>query len=92
MHRIVAFGATDKNPRLREMLKSEQQNITDEYALLLRKAQENGWISQNVDAYASAVFVQAMTIGRIVDDVSEIRSDEEKWTEVSEKALLAILW
>lgn len=90
--RIVAFATTDKNARFMEMLKAAQQKLTDAYATILKDAQLRGWVRTDVDAQAVAVFVQAMTIGRIVDDVSEKHVEPDNWTDVSERALISILW
>ena len=92
MQRIVAFSTTDKNARFMEMLKAAQQKLTDAYATILKDAQLRGWIRADINAQAVAVFVQAMTIGRIVDDVSEKHVEPESWIEVSEKALISLLW
>ena len=92
MQRVVAFASTDKNQRFMNLLKNAQQNLTDEYAKILRSARSNNWVRPDIDPQACAVFVQAMTIGRIVDDVSEDQVMPDNWIDVSTKALTAILW
>jgi hypothetical protein len=49
-------------------------------------------MSTGVDARAAAVFVQAYTVGRIVDDISPEKVDPEAWINlvmhVVDKAIL----
>ena len=59
---------------------------------LFIEAQNKGWMSENVDARAAAVFVQAYTVGRVVDDIAPDKVDPEAWInlimDVVDKAIL----
>lgn len=92
LERARAAGLTFSSPRFHDALGLEQQRLTDAFTDLFIEAQNKGWMSTNVDARAAAVFVQAYTVGRIVDDIAPEKVDQEAWMNlimtVVEKALL----
>lgn len=75
--RILAMAET--NERFAKVLRVEQQRLTDAITDLIREAQERGWYSSDFDPQAAAVLIQAYTLGRIVDDVSENPVDPGAW-------------
>lgn len=92
LERARAAGLTYSSPRFHDALGLEQQRLTEAFTDLFIEAQNKGWMSPHVDARAAAVFVQAYTVGRIVDDISPEKVDQEAWMNlimtVVEKALL----
>lgn len=92
LERARAAGLTFSSPRFHDALGLEQQRLTDAFTDLFIEAQNKGWMSATVDARAAAVFVQAYTVGRIVDDIAPEKVDQEAWMDlimtVVEKALL----
>lgn len=92
LERARAAGLTYSSPRFHDALGLEQQRLTEAFTDLFIEAQNKGWMSTNVDARAAAVFVQAYTVGRIVDDIAPEKVDQEAWMNlimtVVEKALL----
>lgn len=92
LERARAAGLTYSSPRFHDALGREQQRLTEAFTDLFIEAQNKGWMSTNVDARAAAVFVQAYTVGRIVDDIAPEKVDQEAWMDlimtVVEKALL----
>lgn len=79
LERARAFGLAGFNPRFQAVLGEEQARMTEVLTRLIAGAQEKGWISPTIDPMASAVFIQAYTIGRVVDDISTVKVDPEKW-------------
>ena len=75
--RLIALS--EDNPRLTAALAAEQQRLTDAMTDLVRETQHKGWISRKVDARAVAVFVQAYTLGKIVDDIIPNPTDPDDW-------------
>lgn len=63
----------------RDRLGTEQQRLTDELTRVIAAAQERSWLTTAVDARVAAVFVQAYTLGRAVDDVTPTPMDDDKW-------------
>lgn len=82
LSRVRLLGNALSNPRLAARLAIEQSRLTQAYAELFHAAQARGWLRPDFDAHAAAVFVQAFTIGRIVDDISEKSMDLEAWKEL----------
>ncbi|MEN9417270.1 MAG: hypothetical protein RI988_890, partial [Pseudomonadota bacterium] len=78
--RLIVFS--QGQPRLRALLAAEQKRLTDAFEALFATARANGWISPDIAPRAAAVLVQAYTIGRIVDDISETPLDDEDWFQM----------
>ncbi|MEG0299679.1 MAG: TetR/AcrR family transcriptional regulator, partial [Aurantimicrobium sp.] len=92
LERARAAGLTYSSPRFHEALGAEQKRLTDAFTDLFIEAQNKGWMSENVDARAAAVFVQAYTVGRVVDDIAPEKVDPKAWIDlvmhVVDKAIL----
>lgn len=92
LERARAAGLTYSSPRFHTALGAEQLRLTEAFTDLFIEAQNKGWMSENVDARAAAVFVQAYTVGRIIDDISPEKVDPEAWNNlvmnVVDKAIL----
>ncbi len=79
MQRVVVFANAQNSPRLRAMLGEEQQRLTTAVADALARAQAKGWINPDVHPRALAAFVQAYTLGRVVDDIDPTPVPPEEW-------------
>ena len=79
LERVQIVGRAARNPNLRELLNHEQQRLNGALADLIREGQIKGWFSRDFDAMAAAVLIQAYTLGRALDDVTEPHIDPEKW-------------
>ena len=92
LERARAAGLTYSSPRFHTALGEEQQRLTDAFTDLFIEAQNKGWMSTDVDARAAAVFVQAYTVGRVVDDIAPEKVDPDAWISlimaVIDKAIL----
>ena len=82
LERARAAGLTFSSPRFREALGIEQQRLTDAFTDVIIEGQNRGWISTDIDPRAVAVFIQAFTLGRVVDDIAPEKVDPEAWTEL----------
>lgn len=67
------------NERFRLKLSEVQERLTDSLTGCISQAQEKGWANPNVQARTLAVFIQAYTLGRLVDDVSATQMDDADW-------------
>lgn len=85
--RARTLALAEHHPRLRRSLAAEQQRLTDTLTELLRDAQAKGLVTDAVDPHAGAVFIQAFTLGRIVDDFSERPVDYELWLQMIDHAI-----
>ena len=79
LERARAAGLTFSSPRFHEALGLEQQRLTDAFTDVIIEAQNRGWIATSLDARAIAVFIQAFTLGRVVDDIAPEKVDPEAW-------------
>ena len=82
LERARAAGLTFSSQRFRDALGIEQQRLTDAFTDVIIEAQNRGWVSLSVDARAAAVFIQAFTLGRVVDDISPEKVDPEEWDKL----------
>jgi AcrR family transcriptional regulator len=92
LERARAAGLTYSSPRFHDALGKEQERLTEAFIDLFKEAQNKGWMSTDIDARAAAVFVQAYTVGRVVDDIAPEKVDPDAWISlimvVVDKAIL----
>jgi AcrR family transcriptional regulator len=79
MERARVIGAANDNDRLASALAVEQDRLTNTIADLFRQAQGRGLMSTGFDAHVAAVFTQAYTLGKIIDDVASNHVSEDEW-------------
>lgn len=82
MQRVQALAMTNGNPRLTQMLSTEQKRLTDALQDLIYESQEQGFVNKDLDPRALAVFIQSYTLGKVVDDLSDSPVEEEKWNHL----------
>lgn len=78
--RIIGLAAS--SDRFRASIASEQDRLTDAMAELIIDAQHKGWVRNDIDPRAIAVFLQAYTLGRAVDDIASKRLDPNEWNRL----------
>lgn len=90
--RARALSLAEHQPRMREAMAVEQARMTAAIADIAREAQSKGWIRSDLDPMVLAVFIQAYTLGKIVDDISAQHVDQERWVgfidDIVERVLL----
>lgn len=82
IERVQTVGRATRNPHLQELLNAEQLRLNGALADLIREGQSKGWLSREFDATSAAVLIQAYTIGRALDDITEPHLDPKKWTDL----------
>jgi AcrR family transcriptional regulator len=92
LERVEALGALRGRPRLVARIATAQQEITDDQAAVIAECQQRGWVRTDLDPVALSAFIQAMIIGRVVDDVAEHTVDRDRWNAVAISAFRAILF
>lgn len=78
--RLLAYA--ESRPRLMQKMQIHQSRLTATYTALFTRAQHNGWFNSEFDGHAAAVFIQAYTIGKIVDDVSTDPMQPDAWEQL----------
>ena len=93
LERARVIGLSVNSPKLLNALEREQDRLTTAMADLVREGQEKGWVSKTFDAKTIAVYLQAYTLGRVVDDVAskDNKIDPQDWSNVVVAALKALL-
>ena len=93
LERARVIGLSVNSPRLLEHLELEQDRLTAAMADVVREAQEKGWVSKTFNAKTIAVFMQAYTLGRVIDDVAsrDQHIDSEDWNTVVNAAVKSLL-
>jgi AcrR family transcriptional regulator len=92
LERAEVIGALQGRPRLVEKIARAQQEITDAQAEIFQKLQQRGWMRSDVDPVAQSAFVQAVILGRVIDDISEQPIDRERWIAVALPAFRAVMF
>ena len=93
LERARVIGLSVNSPKLLERLEIEQDRLTSAMADIVREGQEKGWVSKTFDAKTIAVFMQAYTLGRVIDDVAskEQHIDSQDWNDVVNEAVKSLL-
>jgi len=77
--RLIAH--TDKSPRFSVLLGKEQVRINNDFTAFFLQLQARGWMGSKLSPATAAVIIQALTLGRTVDDVSADRLSPASWNE-----------
>lgn len=77
--RARMLAMAQHNERFRKKLGAVQDQLTESLTTCIAQAQEKGWVNPNFQAQTLAVFIQAYTLGKLVDDVSEHPMDDDDW-------------
>ncbi len=90
--RIEILGRLSTRPELAAVIARAQQEVTDAQDGLYEEFRRRGWMRNDLDPHAQSAFVQAMILGRIVDDVAERPVDLESWRAVALPAFQVVLF
>ena len=77
--RALTIGRAITSPRMSVLLQAEQQRLTDALAQLIQDAQARKLCNAEIESHALAVLMQAWTLGKIVDDLSENPVDNDAY-------------
>lgn len=82
MDRATSISLANANPRMMKKLNGEQDRLNEALIDIFREARDRGWISKEIDLHAGALFIQAYTLGIIINDVSGKKVDNKAWTDL----------
>jgi len=77
--RVRAIARATTSPRFREALAPEQTRLTSGIAEVWAGLQERGLVSESIDPQAGSLFIQAYTLGLVLNDVSDDPVSFEGW-------------
>lgn len=78
-HRAQTMTRAVVNERFRVALASEQKRLTDTMAEMWRELQDRGFFDPDLDPRVGSVFIQAYSMGLIVNDVSSEPIDPDAY-------------
>lgn len=87
LHRARVLSQTVAEPDLAHQIDAEQRRLTDAIADTVTQAQERGWFRPDIDPHALAVFVQAYTLGRVIDDVTTDHMSHDAWITLIDQVI-----
>ena len=83
--RLISLAAS--GGAFADALSAEQDRLTSAMAFGIQTAQEKGWVKPTLSPRAIAVFLQAYSLGRAVDDISRQKLSNNEWVLIVESAL-----
>lgn len=89
--RSTIVGLARHSQKFANALSIEQQRLTDALADIAREAQEKGFIRQDVDVHVLATFLQAYTLGFVLNDVTVEPISSQDWAAFVGATLSAAL-
>lgn len=89
--RVRILAASLTRPQLRELIGESQQRLTAELMCIAQVGQERGWLRNDLSARSIAVALQALIVGRVVDDVSTAPIDPEEWQRFMTALMVSLL-
>jgi AcrR family transcriptional regulator len=89
--RAAILGMARHSKKVADGLAVEQQRVTDVLADIGREMQERGWINKDYDAEVLATFVQAYSLGFVLNDITQSPISIDKWSVFISAMLAKIL-
>lgn len=89
--RAAILGMARHSKKFAEGLAVEQQRVTDVLADIAREMQERGWINKELDAGVLAVFVQAYSMGFVLNDITTNPISIDQWSSFISSMLGKVL-
>ncbi len=82
LERARALADAEGNPRFQKAMALETDRLTSLLEDLCREVIEKGWFRKDLNPRALAVFIQAYTLGKLVDDFSPNKVSEDDWNDL----------
>ena len=89
--RMEILSSARHSEKMKQALGPVQARLTASFADLVREMQSRGWASQEVSPEAVAVFIQAYTLGFVVNDVSSEQIEMSQWHQLISRMLPSLL-
>lgn len=89
--RVALFAKAITNPDLLREINDSSLEANQGFAEILGKAQQRGWIRDDVPPMTLAIWVRSLIFGRYLLEIDSSRYDGEGWTELTTAAIEATL-
>lgn len=80
--RARLIGETEYNPQFKAKLQLEVDRLTETLENLIQAAIDRSWFRPTYPARVIAVFIQAYTLGKILNDLSLDQVSEDDWNKL----------
>lgn len=77
--RAFALAACFENPRMAKQMGEQTKRLTDAITDVVEEVKNKGLFKESVDALAVSTFIQAYTLGKIVNDYNPNGISEKDW-------------
>ena len=77
--RAYALAASFDNPRMAKQMGEQTKRLTDAITDVVEEVKNKGFFKEDIDALAVATFIQAYTLGKIVNDHNPAGITESAW-------------
>jgi AcrR family transcriptional regulator len=77
--RARMLARSERNDRFHKSLGEIQEKLTDSLAEAFEMAQQKGFVNHDFEPRTGAVFIQAYTLGKVVDDITQVHMDDQDW-------------
>jgi AcrR family transcriptional regulator len=89
--RATILGMARHSKKFADGLAIEQQRVTDVLTDIAREMQERGWINKDLDAAVVATFVQAYSLGFVLNDITSNPISIDQWSAFISMMLAKVL-
>ncbi len=89
--RATILGMARHSKKFADGLALEQQRVTDVLTDIAREMQERGWINKELDAVVVATFVQAYSLGFVLNDITSNPISIDQWSAFISMMLAKVL-
>lgn len=79
--RAQALAACVQHPRMAKQMGAETQRLTDAIADVTEEVKNKGLFRSDVNSQVLATFIQAYTLGKLVNDYNPTAVNEEEWND-----------
>ena len=79
--RAEIIGHANHSVKYARALAIEQQRLTNAFSDLIREFQERGWADKTIDPVAAGTFLQAYTLGFVLNDITQNPISGEAWEQ-----------
>lgn len=87
--RARVLALSENNPLLHKQLSAEQDRLTEAVTDLVQESINKGFIREDLNPRAVAVFIQAYSLGKVVDDVTNTPVDPNEYYKLIDRMLRA---
>ncbi len=87
--RLIVHAET--NEVFAAVMAAEQNKINAEFSRLFEKCRAKGWMKGAIGTSAAAVLIQALTLGKVIDDISGKKLTEDVWLDTYLKIVNTVI-